>query len=468
MRPARSEFLVTGPYHPRVAAPVVVLVGTRGSGKKALVGAVLGNSPPVPDTAWVVHRHAATPASRAYLPGFPEPQRTAGPPGAPSAGLARPPRRLELDHRVELLRRLTLVDTPEVDTLDGAYAEITLDTAGPGGVLLFAIDDTRPLGDDEVSFLARAARRDCRVVFAVLGRYRLASAAEESGRAVVQARLPRLAAAPWCLVERAGAGTGARDLARELVAQVHAAVPATDIEPALTVNGVHRDWRAVLGRALAQCRLVALRFLAVDVAAVQDRCEDVIAGPHGPARLPDTLDRELHALSVRLTNGLESAGRGVVDHVLRAALGHPPDAAARARAATAIRRARAAAPPDDSPLDEVLLLASTAVVTTLRGTSALAALAAGPPTESSAVVRPLGIAVTAGCYALWRGRGDVDRTEASTWVERAIDSIAASLLDQTLSRLAELHRAMPAAVTAATDADATPPGSGPVPAGALA
>src|SRR5439155_1204583 len=158
------------------------------------------------------------------------------------------------------------------------------------------------------------------------------------------------AAAPWCLVERAGAGTGARDLARELVAQVHAAVPATDIEPALTVNGVHRDWRAVLGRALVQCRLVALRFLAVDVAAVQDRCEDV----------------------------------------------------------------------------------------------------------------------TAGCYALWRGRGDVDRTEASTWVERAIDSIAASLLDQTLSRLAELHRAMPAAVTAATDADATPPGSGPVPAGALA
>jgi hypothetical protein len=194
-------------------------------------------------------------------------------------------------------------------------------------------------------------------------------------------------------------------------------------------------WRPTLDVGISRCRLAVVRRLASEVAAAQELCQDRIAGGTGVRRLPDELDRQLQALSIRLTNDLDARCRALLERTVTTLFGRCHPRLWR-RLVAEVRAACCEEP------DRVLLVTSDATVTTLYGTGSLAGLCADPDAANAPLVRPVEVAVTAGGYLLWRRRGEVPFVEAASWLRRALDSVAASLLVEVDARCDEVHRTL--------------------------
>jgi len=395
--------------------------------------------------AFAVHRYADQPYTRAFIPGDREPRSVAvgdevgGDLQAVPLGVcARPPRRIELGRPVPLLRHVTLVDTPVINRIDEAYAEVTADVAGHGDILLFVTESGRPLHDSETDLLERVSRDGTPVMFARLGAQPAGSPRDRrpaAGRVPAPGRVPALGSAPSYRVDLPGDVAALR---QALIGLAGAARPGRAAQPLVPDPGTGRrqGWRPTLDREIGRCRLAALRQLAGDLAATQDRCHRRTSGRDGFRLLPDALDRELHALSVRLTLDLDASYHRVAERTLTAALGRPPSSWQYARVADDVRAACA------GEAEEVLLVTSTGGVTTLRGPGSRAGLSAHPTPPGTPVVRPIEIALTAGCYLLWRHRANAHPAEMEVWSQRAIDSVAAELLDEVVTRCHDIHRAL--------------------------
>jgi len=422
------------------SAPNMVIAGGYGANHSALVRALLGSAggriadrDDAPGSI-VVYRHADRSAARAFIPGFREPRVVSfadNPDEYPMPALlsvsARPPRRIEVDHPSEFLRHCALVDTPAVRPATRRYGEVIAHLAGDDGVLVFVAGDARPPTGPEFDLLSLVVRRAVPVVLVVAGRPDGGSRPDTGAPWFRLDDAADLAALRQTLVGLADAGP--RRSAAEPPRRSVAEPPHQG-----RMRAASTPWRTMLDRAVGRHRLEVLRWLAAELAIIQERGQRQIAdGPAGDDQavreMPTELDRELHTLSVRLTAKLSMVCHRVADDVLRAACGRRPTAEQTRRLLAGLHRAEAVAP------EEALLVTSTAGVSTLRGAGALAGLAM----DAAAVVRPIGVALSAGCYLLWENYATVSRQEARVWLGRALDSIAASLLADVTVRCHEFH-----------------------------
>jgi hypothetical protein len=220
-------------------------------------------------------------------------------------------------------------------------------------------------------------------------------------------------------------------------------------------------WRAGLRGHVRRSRERLLRRLASRIAVVQDRCRhgagagERQAGRDGgrrtarrsgtdatsahlpgtdatSAHLPGWLDRELHLLTLRLSADLDTLCWDLSDRAVCTAFGAGRAGDDTRRVAHAVRTACIHEP------DETVLITPAGLATTLRGP------AAGDRHRAAAqrANRPFEVALAADCYVMWRERTDFHPAEIDAWLRRALDSVAAELLDAVVQRCDRIHEAL--------------------------
>nr|BFE65352.1 dynamin family protein [Dactylosporangium thailandense] len=436
-----------------------VVAGTARSGKTALVDALIRRTaePIEAGDAWVVFRHGERPEAWAFVPGhrearpFPDHSTIKGP--------ARPARRIEITHPSPLLKRLALIDTPGRGDLDPATCEISLDAAADGLGLVFVVDAAAPLGRAELDLLAAAADRLERIAFVLthIDQHDEWPEMLAANRALLAARGPRLATAPWFPVSLEPASIfGVAELRHQLEAwsdeRADAGVPKK--VTATTVSATGDAWQEHLEREIRARRLAAVERVSIDLATIHVRCVQELGSGKGCPELPRVLDRQLHALSVRSSRQLRTDTREVIDAVFGALLDTPPDELVLTRIATAARRAVDGARDDGRERDRALLVTTTSGVASLTGAGALdglcaTGLAGGADPDPAQVLSPLGIGLNAGSFAMWQPRHAPggppklpDKKDCRRWLQHALREIEVELGHELSERYAELRQAL--------------------------
>jgi hypothetical protein len=448
---------------------LVVVAGAARASRTSVVDALLGMAPPVsglPSAAspYLVFRYGERPTAHAFIPGHPRPRpvgldglRGGDPVPAGSPGSIRPPRRIEVTYPAELLRHLTLVEAPGADEPD---REVVLDAAGRGAGLLLAVPADTRLTPAELDLLAGAGRRQIPVVFAVTGIDRNPSMVGVN-HAAVRERAPELVDAAWIAVDPAPGQRAGVDALSQVLADLAARHESPDTRaghdtcagsagspppaPAVTATGSAGDerWQQILDREIRDHRVGVLQRLAIDLATLHVRGVQEIGSGHGCAGLPGALDRELHALSVRLTRALDRAARHVAGRVFGALLDAEPDPAVLRRIAAAVRR-------EMGGEDRVLLLTATSGAAVLSGPAALAGLSAvAVPAAEPPVFGALAIGLTAGCFLYWQRRTSTDKQACRYWLQQVVHVVEVELQRELNQRFADLREAI-AAIAADT------------------
>ncbi|WP_433610457.1 hypothetical protein ACQP2P_41320 [Dactylosporangium sp. CA-139114] len=455
IRGSRSNRQPSTPSH-SLRRSCAVVAGTARSGKTALVDALIRRpaEPIEAGDAWVVFRHGERPEAWAFVPGhrearpFPDPSTVKGP--------ARPARRIEITHPSPLLKRVTLIDTPGRGDLDPATAEISLDAAADGLGLVFVVDAAAPLGRADLDLLTAAADRLERIAFVLthIDQHDEWPEMLAANRALLAARGPRLATAPWFPVSLEPASIfGVAELRHQLEAWAdeRADAGAPKKITATTVSATGDAWQEHLEREIRARRLAAVERVSIDLATIHVRCVQELGSGKGCPELPRVLDRHLHALSVRSSRQLRTDTREVIDAVFGALLDAPPDEVVLARIAIAARRAVDGARDDGRERDRALLVTTTSGVASLTGTGALDGLSAiGAAGEDPAqVLSPLGIGLNAGSFAMWQPRYAPggppklpDKKECRRWLQHALREIEVELGHELSERYAELRQAL--------------------------
>lgn len=425
-------------------------------------------------SAFLLFRHADSPAAFAHVPGLRGPRplglaelREGDLAAVARGGPGRPPRRIEVLHPADLLRRLNLVDTPGVGGFDQAYTEIVLDALDDGAGLLFVADASTALQAAELDFLAEVESRGVPVTFALtkIDAHPEWPAVLSANLKLVHDHAPGLAAASWyalstlpdrdtappAVLEEAAlglAGVGVAALRRglaepppsELVAAAGETIPSPS--PAQPVIAAHSDtrWTEVLDRELRSRAVAVGQRLAIDLATIHVRCVQDSSGENGCTRLPHAFDRELHALSVRTSSAIEAAATAIMRAVFAEILDGEPNAAALARIRGATRRAIESA--EGGPAwDRVLLVTATSGIAVTSGRGAVASLAAVRPRPlDDSLLPPIGVGLSAGCYAAWRGGGE--RKQCRSWLQQAIHVLEGSLERECTGRFDHLREAL--------------------------
>ncbi|ASW53841.1 hypothetical protein CIK06_06030 [Plantactinospora sp. KBS50] len=453
----------------------MILAGPAGDLREALVTALVGEVPaaPAPGVGFLVVSHGSDAGTAAHIPGYRQPHAyTDGSGGGPVP--ARPPRRVTATLPDPLLRHFQVVDTPDTDRLGVAGKRIVLDAARRGGALLFVLPVAARLVRSDLDLLAGAADAGCTVFFAVLPEtsgwappsHRAGAssggdpvaAAERRLRAAVEAQVPALAECPWfgvdpltgdvaylrrALIEWAG---------REGLARVGRNLPPISVASRavpVAPEGYESGWSDQLDRSLRTGAHRLRQRLAIELANIHLRCvQEVIFGV-GPAGLPEVLDRELEALSLAAVRGGDETVAAALDEAAGTVFGEAPDEGVRRRIVAAVRRGFA----DDRAardLDRVLLVTSTGGVAVVTGAGAVAALAAFPGTESGPLPS-IGVALSGGCYQLWRNPGNADPGRARSWLQRALREIEVELGREVARRFEAVRLSLTAVLADAVD-----------------
>ncbi|MFC0115623.1 dynamin family protein [Kibdelosporangium aridum] len=188
--------------------PTVVTVGETNRGKSSLVNALLdrpGLSPVDADVAtatYLIFGHAPEWEARACYPGHLAPIQVdlgqlvnwvSAAHDLPEGHL--PPRYVEVDGPVELLSKISIVDTPGVGGLDSVHGELALEAAASATALLFVIDASAPFTVGELNFLRNVGDRVETVLFALskVDHYRGWRQVLEANQGLLRDHAPRFA-----------------------------------------------------------------------------------------------------------------------------------------------------------------------------------------------------------------------------------------------------------------------------------
>jgi GTP-binding protein EngB required for normal cell division len=487
----------------------IVVVGASHCGKSSVINALLGPPTLAPaggavarpvTSAYLLFRHGDSPAAYAYAPGYRGPRplsldelRDGDLAALVRGGPARPPRRVDVFHPAELLRKVSLVDTPGVGGFDQTYTKIALDVLDQGAGLLFVADSSTALQPAELDFLAQAERRRVPAVFALtkIDAHPEWPAVLSANQKLVHDHAPRLATAPWyalstlpghdaapsvtvapvaapsvTVAEAAHglAGLGVVALRRALTepapGEATVAGPAPGgvppagapcaSAPRVAATATDVRWLEVLDYEIRSRAVAIGQRLAVDLDTIHARCVPETSDESGCTRLAHVFDRELHALSIRATTTLEAAATTVMRSVFGEILESQPDEAALARVRRATHRAMESAEGGEPQRYRVLLVTATSGVAVTAGRGAVASLAAVPPRSlEDALLPPIGIGLSAGCYAAWRSCG-ADRV-CRGWLQRAIQVLEGSLERECARRFDRLRDALVAVATDTID-----------------
>jgi len=342
-------------------------------------------------------------------------------------------------HPADLLRRLSLIDTPGSGGMDAATVEIALDAAARGLGLLYVVDAAAPLGRADLDLLSAAAERVERIAF-VLTRIDQHDEWPEmlaANRALLASRGPQLATAAWFPVSLdPGDVFGVAELRHQLETWADErgwAGRAAEGRPpaASTVSATGDAWQDVLDREIQARRLAAVERISIDLATIHVRCVQELGSGKGCPELPRVLDRELHALSVRSTRALDTDTREVIAAVFGDLLDTAPGEAVLARIGAAARRAVESLRDDDRDQDRALLLTTTSGVAALAGPGALESLSAtGDGEDTRRVLAPIGIGLNAGSFAMWQPKHapggppkQPDKKDCRRWLQHALREV---------------------------------------------
>ncbi|WP_432831267.1 hypothetical protein [Dactylosporangium sp. CA-092794] len=479
VRGSRGQRQPAAPSRPPHRSYAVV-AGTARGGKTALVDALIRRTPAESvetGDAWLVFRHGDHSGAWAFVPGHREPRPLPAPgqmhPPAsgqvhPASGSVHPPetgtvkgpvrpaRRIEISHPAPLLRRVALVDTPGGGS-DPAIAEIVLDAAAGGLGLLYVVDAATPLSRADLDLLGAADGRVERIAF-VLTRIDEHDEWPEvlaANRALLAARGPRLAAAPWFPVSLDPGGIfGVAELSHllESWADERAAAAARPVAvTAATVSTTGDGWQETLDRQIRARRLAAVERVSIDLATIHVRCVQELGSGKGCPELPRVLDRELHALSVRTTRLLHADTREIIGGVFGELLDAPPGEVVLARIAGAARRAVDSLRDGGRERDRALLVTTTSGVAALTGAGALDGLSAvgAAGEDAGQVLAPLGIGLNAGSYAMWQPKHTPgaavklpDKKDCRRWLQHALREIEVEIGHELGERYADLRQAL--------------------------
>lgn len=486
--------------------PTIVIVGAPRCGKSSVANALLDApllAPPAavageivtvsPATsAYISIHHGEEPRAYAYVPGrraprpFSMDQLHAGDAGAfVPGGPGRPPRRVEVRHPADLLHRVSLVDTPGMGGFDRVYTEIVLDALDAGAGLLFVTEASTALLAEQLDFLARVEQRDVPVTFVLtkIDLYPQWPAVLSANQKLVHDHAPRLATSRWYAVStvrscegaspagveeaaRGLVGLGVGALRRALAEPVPGEPPVPGSSPAVpggsagpgpagpaprvADGATDAHWERVLDREINAFGTEAHEWLSGALAAIRSRCAREINRSDGCARLAYTVDRELHALSVRATRTVDDSATAIMRTVFGAILVAPPDGAAVERIRCATRRAIRDTDGGAPDRDRALLVTSTGGVAVTAGRGAVAGFAAvGRRPAGADLLPPISVALSANCYG---GRpGNTHRGRCRDWLERAVEALEIDLGRELAERFAYLREAL--AVVAADTVD---------------
>ncbi|MEV4535810.1 hypothetical protein AB0J82_18480 [Asanoa sp. NPDC049518] len=475
----------------------VVALGARGSGRSDVIAALVGSVGPlldVPPASYLVVNHGHGKDICSYLPGARKahPFRSAVAPVDESAA-ARPPRRVELTLPDPLLRHFALVDAPDTETLGVAGSRILHDAVERGGAVMYVLSAGQLPGRFELDILGEVAHTNAAVFFVVTPRVDgtwfapapalaidaideldllalgeiapglddddPAAGAVEAQRLAIATAIPALADAPWFAVDPAAGDTAF--LRRALTewaagegmrrASSNPPVPPNAMRTVRVAEGIHEsDWAERLETAARNETQIVRQRLAIELANIHLRCvQDIVFGT-GPAGLAETLDREMHALSLKAVAECDQAVDRLLHDAATQVFGVAPDEGVRRRVAAGVRRALA----DDRnarDLDKVLLITSTAGVATVAGGGAVAGLAAYPVEVGRTILPSVGVGLAGGCYGQWRNAGAADTNRARSWAQRSIRGVELELLREISRRLDATHRALSGVLAEAVD-----------------
>ncbi|WBB56763.1 hypothetical protein [Verrucosispora sp. WMMD573] len=415
----------------------------------------------VPSGSWLVVRHSVEPTRAAYVPGYRTPHSYR--PDLPAAGpaLARPPRRVELSLPQPLLKRLVLVDTPDIATLGPTGCGLLREAVGRAGALLFVIAADQSFAAAELNLLSDLAGTPVRVFFAVTpgadgwAAGEGTAAVRESGesgdsvvdpvtvtveahRAALLAAVPGLADAGWFPVVTGGE----IDLRRALVDWASGEeLRRGSLEPPelpgergrVPVLTEPNEWSEQLDR---QARTAARRIrqhLALELANMHMRLVQEIVFGVGCAGLPQLLDREMAALSLLATAQCDHHAGELVEDAAGRLFGSPLPQGIRRRIDTAVRWSLVD-DPTGQELERAFLVTSTAGVASLTGAAAIDMLSVYPAPPRTAVLPPVAVALSGGCWQHWRSPGNNDPSAARAWAQRALREIELELSREVARR----------------------------------
>ncbi|GAB1640428.1 dynamin family protein [Krasilnikovia sp. MM14-A1259] len=503
----------------RLTRPSVVVVGETKRGKSSLVNALLGVpglSPVDAGTATSAYLHIGPGpwAVRAWPPGASEPvdvDPAELPAWAAGDGRAR---RIEVTHPAPLLQYVSLVDTPGVGGLDPAHATVALDAVQRATALLFTVDASAPLSQPELAFLGAASERVDAVVFALTkidafaGWRRILA----DNRALLRAHAPRFADAGWypvsarlaetalatpqaapalveasriaelqhALIDLAGRGhqlqqanvlRAARGELTRLDAAAHARLQATEADPAQLAavraqraalaarkRTESRQWALLLNTETQRARIEVVGSLRTQVAEVQQRVGERIdrSRRDALATLPQTVDTELQAVAVRLSQDLHDTFRQVGAAVLAQVFDDAELEQVLARLNATLRHALSAGPPRDASGDNLLIALSAGGIAFMAGRGAIfgaSVLGAGGLAAGGLLipVAGIGLGLAAGGYVLYRRRVQTDRQQARAWLRDVLAEARAALTDEISFRFTDLQYALSVAVDEAVE-----------------
>jgi len=135
----------------------------------------------------------------------------------------------------------------------------------------------------------------------------------------------------------------------------------------------------------------------------------------------------------------------IVHDVLRRVLGSEPTEDVRRRVVAAVRRGLT----EDAGagLDRVMLVTREGGVATINGRDALVALPGYAAETVPSILPPIGLAVSGGCYALWRtDPASTDVTRARSWLQRVTRDVELELRREVGRRLEAVHRSLGALI----------------------
>lgn len=431
--------------------PTVVVVGETKRGKSSLINALLdapGLSPvdaSVATSAYLEFRYAEQTGAQAIVPDDPRPvpltmdqlrdwATVLGelPPDAAA------PREIQVYHQANLLRYVSVIDTPGVGGLDSLHADIALDAVGKATALLFVVDASAPFSQPELDFLSQSSRKVNTVFFALtkIDAYPGWRTILDDNKELLQAHAPRFASAPFfpvsaCLAElseqlstdpaakaelwkeaKVGPLRGAlgkivsaqapllhdsnilRAIRTELVMvdtglaqRQRAADPDPETlaqlkeERANFANRKRKDartWSLTLSTENRRARTDVTASLRSHIQQIQDAYMTIIDKASGDRlkALPYEIDRTLQGLSLRLSSELEHRFRNIGGRVLAEVFTHEELHMVLSRLNARLRSAVQSKPQRDASGDTLLALASTAGMSMMAGRGASMGVAA--------------------------------------------------------------------------------------------
>ncbi|MCM0676790.1 hypothetical protein NCC78_19170, partial [Micromonospora phytophila] len=266
---------------------------------------------------------------------------------------------------------------------------------------------------------------------------------------------PGLAGARWFPV----AGADGADLRRALVGWAAGeGLRRASAEPPVLPGSHGRvpvaaepgDWSERLERQARSCAQRIRQHLALELANTHLRVVQEIVFGVGCAGLPQLLDREMEALSLLATAQCDRAVRGLVEEAADLVFGAPVHAGVRRRIAAAVRWGLADHR-DGHDLDRVLLVTSTGGVAGLAGAGAIDALSSCSGAERTAVLPPVAVALSGGCWQHWRSPGNDDPNAARAWAQRALREVELELTREVSRRFEVIRLSLDAVLSDAVD-----------------